>query len=469
MSIFFSGSEARLGSLGIVSLIPCPPLPNIIAEWAAILPLVCHLASQRDDYVTTGEIALLGKLNVGLFPRLGTLSGLARLLGRGTKFLDYASARGGSSCTVWDIKWGNVFPCANGAARAAISGYLMNRDRPPLQRMPETLTRQPQGNNSKRSPRQNSSTTKSTHNLTQDEKSNLTIEVRHAEEELIRRYQILHVYRFHRKQRRKTLRCRLNQLRLSKLCYILWFAMLICVAIWLGLFGAYGTAAIIVCTSVSGLVALSVSIRRPSGYLRNNETHDPFMLSASHGNATEWHLYIGDRAIVDTLLNKPMFVVPEGQLAHLVARWFRFAHLLQLAAMTFVAAQKAWDGVCLVVLLAIHWAFHWSLRGKTVACDWLEREGVEAEVKSFEFGGRSAMLGAIQIFSRSDITSWMDKIMVPHPRRDAWLKRLQGEETTDDFDTHDARWIEFASEASLASAEVLERVFNIGGKRNASA
>lgn len=109
MSIFSNPDEANLGSLNTEPLLPCPPLPNIVAEWAAILPLVCHLAGQRNDYKTTGDVALMGRLSVGIFPRLGTFSGLARLLDRSTKYLDYAITRGGTSRTVWDVKWGSVF------------------------------------------------------------------------------------------------------------------------------------------------------------------------------------------------------------------------------------------------------------------------------------------------------------------------------------------------------------------------
>lgn len=68
MSIFSSGQGVMLGSLGINPILACPPLPNIITEWAAILPLVCHLAGQQDDYITTGYVALRGRLSVGLLP-----------------------------------------------------------------------------------------------------------------------------------------------------------------------------------------------------------------------------------------------------------------------------------------------------------------------------------------------------------------------------------------------------------------
>lgn len=463
MSIFSSAPESRLGSLGIPSFIPSPPLPNIVAEWTAILPLACHLATQRDDYLTTGDVALLGRLSVGLFPRLGTLSGLSRLLGRGTKYLDHASTRGGSSRTVWDVKWGSVFPCANGAACTAISKCLMSQNTDAPQRMPEKMPPKSQGNEPEKASSQNTSS-KRTYNPFRGKFRQKDAKKKHAKEKAVRRPQILHVYQLYQQPRRRSLRQRIDQLRLSVPGRMVWFPLVLCVAVFFCLLGSYGSAALIVCTSVSELVALGVTIRRPALYLENNENHDACMLVASHENAIEWHLYIGDRAVADTLLNKAMFAVPEGNLPNLASRWFWFANLIQFTAMTFVAAQKGWDGVCMVFLLAFHWAFRWSLCGGTLAHGWLEREGVEAKVRSFEFSGRTAMMGAIQVFSGSGITSWMDNILVPHPRREAWLKRLRGERSTDVFDLHDTKWLEFTTEASFASAEVLKSVFGVDGK-----
>ncbi len=77
-------------------MLPCPPLPNIVAEWAAILPLVCHLASQRDDYITTGDVALLGRLSVGSFLGLAH-SGIARLLRGRTNTWIMQAAKAGSA------------------------------------------------------------------------------------------------------------------------------------------------------------------------------------------------------------------------------------------------------------------------------------------------------------------------------------------------------------------------------------
>lgn len=462
MSIFASPSEARLGSLGTESVLPFPPLPNIISEWAALLPLVCHLAGQRDDYITTGEVALMGRLSVGIFPRLGTLSGLARLLDRGTKYLDHASTRGGSSRTVWDVKWGSVFPCANGAALSAISRYLLSRDGKPAQRMPETLPPRLQNDDDdEKYPPQNGFKLRPVHSSFGGGVRYATSNEKKTDGEGIRRYQVLHVYQLYRKASRISLRQQITKLRLSLPGQIICCLMQVCLAVLFCLLGSFGTATLIACTSVSELVAMRITIFRPSTYLRNNETHDACMLVASHENATEWHLYIGDRTVADTLLNKPMFVVPGSNLTRFAASWFWFANLLQIAAMTFVAAQKGWDGVWMVVLLAIHWALRWSSSGRCLAREWMEREGIDAEVKSFEFGGRYAMMGAIQLLGESKATRWMDNILVPHPRREAWLKVLKGEEPSGSLEKHDERWLEYISEASFASAEVLRSEFSV--------
>ncbi|KAI1190787.1 hypothetical protein F5B17DRAFT_38908 [Nemania serpens] len=465
--IFSSGSEARLGSLGILPFIPVPALPNIIAEWAAILPLVCHLATQRDDYLTTGDIALRGRLCVGVFPRLGTLSGLGRLLGRKNKYLDSASIRAGSSRTVWDIKWGSAFPCANGAACAAITRYLRSQGQasaPPL-RMPERLSpperppQLPQLSFEKPSLRSNISRISSCG----DSGAN-----RPKKDDGVRRNQVLHVYKLgYCGQKRPSLRRRLDRIGLSVPGRILWSSLLLALAVFFALFGSYGTSVLVLCTSVSELVAQGVTIRRPSTYLKNTEAHDACMLVASHQNATEWHLFIGDRGVVDTLLNKPMFVLPDERSASVfAAAWFWVANLLQFAAMTFVAAQKGWDGVSMVVLLAVHWALRWFPHGdQYLASNWVEREGIGAHVRSFEFTGRTAMMGAIQILAGNACTRWMDDILVPHARREAWLKCLRGETLTEKLEPRDALWLDFALEGSLAAANVLMQTFGISDGR----
>ncbi|VUC22965.1 unnamed protein product [Clonostachys rosea] len=444
-----SAPNAALGSLGSVPLVPAPSLPPIIAEWAAILPLICHLANQRDDYITTGDVALKGKLSVGLFPRLGTLSGLSRLLERGTEYLDYASTKGGSSRTVWDVKWGSVFPCANGAAVHVLSKYLLSRSKEPPRRISEKTSIQVQRQQSE----------KSTGGLNSSYTSYYDGSIPKTGKGSIRRYQTLHVYQFYRNQKTRSWRRQAKDFFDSLPVQITQWLLLIGLSIFLGLFGCYGTCAIIACSTASEIIARNVKIPRSAGYLKNSEYHDACMLMAAHENATEWHLYIGDRAIVDTLLNKPMFVIPDGTTTKLTASWFWFAHLLQLAAMTFVAAQKGWDGTCLMLLLAGHWSLYFLHSGQGVAQDWLEKEGIEAKVKSFEFGGRFGLMGAIQLFSGSTTTRWMDAILVPHPRRELWLKRLQGSDGAGHIDVLEASWVQFSSDASFAGAEVLEAEF----------
>ncbi|CAG9986765.1 unnamed protein product [Clonostachys byssicola] len=457
-----SSINAALGSLGIVPLIPCPPLPLIITEWAAILPLICHLASQRDDYVTTGDVALQGKLSIGLFPRLGTLSGISRLLERGTEYLDFASTKGGSSRTVWDVKWGSVFPCANGAAIGAISAYLLSRNKESPTCMPETPSHQTARQNSEKS-------------SIKDDPSSTPAYMSYSggsnpkEQGSIRRFQTLHVYEFHRSQKRSSLGQRFRQFLHVLPVQVASWVLLMGLAVFFLLFGCYGTCAIVVCSTISEIVAHNVKMLRSPTYLKNSEHHDACMLVAAHENATEWHLYIGDRAIVDSLLNKQMFIVPSGPRIKFAATWFWFAHLFQLAAMSFVAAQKGWDGVCLITLLTTHLAFYFFHSSRGLAQDWLEAEGIDARVKSFKFSGRFGLIGAIQLFSGSTVTRWMDTILAPHARREAWLEWLQGVYPAGNLDVTDASWVQFSSDAAFAGAEVLMREFTVVSTPSTSA
>jgi len=93
--------------------------------------------------------------------------------------------------------------------------------------------------------------------------------------------------------------------------------------------------------------------------------------------------------------------------------------------MTSTTAQKAWDGVMLVFLMLPDFLWRMQYQDRFLAGRWLEEEGVEVVAKKFEFTGRTMMLGAIQSFSGSQKTEWVDGIVTPHPRRDAWLERLR--------------------------------------------
>lgn len=242
-------------------------------------------------------------------------------------------------------------------------------------------------------------------------------------------------------------------------------------AVFFFLFGCYETFAIVISSTVSKVVAHNVQIHRSSIYLKNNERHHAWMLVAAHENATEWHLYFGDRGVVDSLLNKQMFIVPTGRRIKLFAHWFWVAHLIQLAAMTFVAAQRGWDGICSLALLVTQVAFDEShgRQHESLAKDWLEAEGIDANVKSFKFSGRFGLIGAVQLFSRSLVTRWMDTILVPHPRREVWLGQLRGDELPKDLPAADASRVQFSSDAAFAGAEVLFEQFTVVSRPSTSA
>ncbi|KAI8627825.1 hypothetical protein F5Y19DRAFT_440053 [Xylariaceae sp. FL1651] len=497
-TLFESASEARYGSLGVPPAIPIPSLPNIVAEWAAIIPLVTHLASPRDDYITTGDITLSGSLSIELFPRLGILSSYSRLLTRGTKFLDYASTRGGSSRMVYDVSWGSVFPCANGAASSAVIRYLLSRSKshstptvmPEKRPCPQKFEKET-GKSCSFSTQSSTVTTDiptqaspgmqfCSPKQSQNNRAAKSEELPDMVEKHRRRFQTLHVIRFYRKPKRlSTFQALLLRQQKATWYQAVCFVVLTGLAVFLGVVGAYGTAAVLICCAVSKLVAWRVPILRPALYLENNESSlndGTYMLVASHQNASEWILLIGDRAVVDTLLNKPMIaVIGDGAgspITHFAAIWFRFAHILQLTGMTFVAAQKGWDGISLVVLMAVHWALHAVFSRSNLVRTWLQEEGIGADVKSFGFRGRMPMLGAIQIFSGAKTTRWMDDIAVPHPRRDAWLRCIQGDETWRDkegllLSQSDRQFVELSAEASIIAAAVLKHDFN--GPRTSAA
>ncbi len=62
------------------TIVPIPPLPHILSERAAVIPLVRHLASCKRDYDLVGQLASNGHLWFDIFPKLGVLYGLTKLL-----------------------------------------------------------------------------------------------------------------------------------------------------------------------------------------------------------------------------------------------------------------------------------------------------------------------------------------------------------------------------------------------------
>jgi hypothetical protein len=234
------------------------------------------------------------------------------------------------------------------------------------------------------------------------------------------------------------------------------------------LYALYGTAACLVVTFFFRLSRRLVRVVRPPGYLTNNEGKNlksACMLVAIHENASTWYLYRGDREVVDTLLNKPMIHSITSPLGAGLAFFLRALGAFQLVAMTFVSAQKGWDGVGLLALITAAWvADRLYYSGDRLARSWMRREGVVIKARGFRFSGRTAMLGAIQLMKSEKLTSWMDGILAPSPRREVWLARLNGEAAErrktveENLSCHDRSWVELNTELSKSAVDMIKRI-----------
>jgi hypothetical protein len=94
---------------------------------------------------------------------------------------------------------------------------------------------------------------------------------------------------------------------------------------------------------------------------------------------------------------------------------------------------------------------------------WLRQEGVSIDSRSFEFTGRFAMMGAIQIFKDNPVESWMDGILQPCDRRSVWLAYLSGRQNDPEIRFLEARlspsdksWVERNVSLSQQGAEVIQ-------------
>ncbi|KAG9235281.1 hypothetical protein BJ875DRAFT_399400 [Amylocarpus encephaloides] len=434
MSLIKTPDLSSLGSLNMQPFLAIPPLANFIAEWAALVPLVCHLASYRHPRQLSGRAALLGRISIALFPKLGVLAGVSRLLRRGPEFLDIASTLGSSSRKVWDVKWGGTFLCANGAASSLLAESLICHGNAVI-KVTEAFPPMPQ---------KTLSTTTSAFNF--------------------RRYQTLHILRFSKSGPSSSWLSVIDRVFASTAFAVAASIIKIVLIVVLCLFGSYGTAIILLSSSITQLVLRGLTIKRPAGFLGNNETHDGCMLVAAHQNSSTWYLFVGDRGIVDSLLNKTMIEIPEQKV---FALWFMTAHVVQLIAMTFVACQKGWDGVCLLVLLLFSVIIQVRLKGDSVTKIFCESNGVVMQSASFEFSGRTPMLGAIQILSKTKSWQWMDEIIAPCLRRDAWAQTLSREETyveafegaTRPMSRFDSEWVWKNMMLAAQAAALMQQTF----------
>jgi hypothetical protein len=253
---------------------------------------------------------------------------------------------------------------------------------------------------------------------------------------IFHRYQTLHVLHFSKSPGYLSWPSKMDNFLALPLFIAVSSALKLGFVIVLSLFGMHGTAATLLSSSITQIVSRTLKIHCPSGFLSNSENHDACMLVATHPNASLWYLFVGDRGIVDSLLNKTMVVIPPQILA---ALWLRTGDMVQLLAMTFVASQKGWDGVGLLALLIISILMHFRFRHGFLARIFCEKNGVVVSHKSFEFSGRTPMVGAIQKLSGARSWQWMDDILAPCPRRDVWARILSAENTDVNFFEEEVR------------------------------
>ncbi|KAI4215748.1 MAG: hypothetical protein LQ351_001735 [Letrouitia transgressa] len=457
------------GSLGLSPFIAITPVPTILAEWAALIPLICHLAGYDEDPQMVGELALTGHLVVEVFPKLGLLNGIRKLLEGGADFLDRANVVGSTSSKIWDVNWGSTFPCANGVATAMVTEYALNQRRHNVVQGPvntsavatDVEAKDPKSTPTAKWPELDIASTKTLSETLSSKNVEKAVPKRSTAARF-RRYQTLHIIQVARKSNHSRDKSRIPRYISSRVSIAASVIIPIGVTVLLGLLGAYGTAAVLLSGALSKLVCRLLQMDRPSGFLENNEDHNGCMLRAAHDNASTWYLYVGDRGPIDGLLNKTMLSLPGS--SKRLAIYFRLAHLFQLLAMTFVAAQKGIDGICLVILMVASYALRLLSGKQRIAKQWLEANGVRINAHTFEFGGRVAMIGAIHLLNGSKNPAWMDGIIVPCARRNAWLSEInpatqsevQHEETLRQLSPSDQSWVQLQSRLTREAAKMID-------------
>lgn len=424
-----------------------PDLPTILTEWAALVPLTVYLSSVRSDFELAGEVSLRGGLSVSIIPRLWALGGIVKLVKQKDVFFDTASA-GGDPLKVYDVQWGSVFPCYNSAAALAVAETA-------FQYHAATEVISEKDLNDWILANKDDLSIQFTIRPDSMEKSGVTSDVfcGYDVEGLVERKR-----RYGRRQLLKIIhvgteepsQARLRSFdRRAKSWY--WRATELGVTTMVGAalvsIGCLGSGALVVVGALARFCARSIKFDRSPLYLRNREVHLGCMLVAVHENATSWTLYLGHRGLIDSLLNKPM--VDPGRAPPLVLLYLQFAELLQVIGMTYVAGQKGWDAIVLLILILVVWITSRVYGSSKHAAKWLKEEGFTLTSFTCEFPGRTELLGAVQLLSTEQKTGWMDGIIFPAPRRDVWLKKIgaidsnprQLKEQYSVLDDHDQAWV----------------------------
>jgi hypothetical protein len=434
-------SPASFGSIGaeppVLSVVSSPIF--IIFEWVALLPLVIYLASNRLQYRLVGQTALSGHVPIALFPRLGVLGTLVDFLQQGQEFFDRASSVNELSQKVWDVNWGSIFPCANGAVAAILSAYALRGVK--VKTVPEEVDRI------------------APHLLGRQPSSTDTFEPVKINSPF-RRYQKLHILHF-TESTKKVSHARYFWDGLPMALEVLFLIGCLGISVVCFLFGLYGTAAAVIFSVLLRISRQLMTIERPSGYLKNNEGDLPgCMLVSLHENASKWYLYIGSRGVIDTILNKTMVQDVKSPLGVWHGYGLRLLEVLHILIMTYVAAQKGWDGVALVSLVVVASAIDFiSFSDDRIAARWLKREGIRIDATILQFSGRTPMIGTIQALGNQKSTAWMDGIIAPSIRRNIWLSKLASQDIDSnlekDLSASDKDWIDLNEKLTLAAQALI--------------
>ncbi|RSL58826.1 hypothetical protein CEP54_007589 [Fusarium duplospermum] len=422
-------SPASFGAIGVEPpvLSVASSTASIVFEWVALLPLGIYLASNRLPHRLVGQTALTGHVPIALFPRLGVLGTLADFLQQGQDFFDRASSVNDLRRKVWDVNWGSIFPCANGAVAAILSAHALRRVK--AQKVPEDVDQIP-GSNRSFEPLK--------------------------PESPFRRYQKLNILRFTKTSENAThVGCLWRGFPVALEVFLL--IGLLGINVICFLFGLYGTATAVFLALLLRISRQLMVIERPSGYLRNNEGDKPgCMLVSLHENASSWDLYVGSRGIIDTILNKTMVQDVKSSLGVWHAYGLRTLEGLQILIMTYAAAQKGWDGVALLSLVVVAWVIDSiTYNNDRTAAQWLRREGVRVDATTLEFSGRTPMIGTIHALGSQRSTTWMDGILTPSSRRDVWLRKLACKEVDPSFEkglsVGDKEWVDLNERLTLVA------------------
>jgi len=416
--------DVSIGTLDTPSWIHLPQnIHPILVEWAALIPLTVYLANGRSDFELAAEVSLRGSLSVGVIPKLFALGGIAKILRQGEVFFDSANAAG-ETLKVFDVQHGCVFRCYNSGAAAAIAEAAFTGG---AEGDPEILEEHLVAwiDKNKEKLEQDFALAQ----YTEIEEGPSAFRKLRDNRKIYGRRQILNVIDVQRQgSYASSGQAPINASRSMGRPRWLWIPEFILTAGGAGVLastGCMGCAALLLIGAVSRICAFKTKIGRPPTFLQNRESYEGCMLVAIHDNAAVWTLYRGERGLIDSVLNKPMVAhFRPTKISNFVHGWFRFAEVLQVVAMTYVAGEKGWDGLMLFILITVAWVLGKLLGYNRHAQNFLRDQGCRVTAFGCEFPGRTELLGAVQLLSTQGKTLWMDSIIAPCDRRAVLLEKL---------------------------------------------